>query len=56
MGEVSLLEEAGRIARVFARERLLPRARELERHGGAAGGTSGGGSVGTAGGEAPWRS
>ena len=36
MGE-PLLEEAGRIARVFARERLLPRARELERHGGTPG-------------------
>jgi alkylation response protein AidB-like acyl-CoA dehydrogenase len=38
MAEASLLEEAGRIARTFARERLLPRARELERHGGAPGG------------------
>src|SRR4051812_26280541 len=37
MPEASLLEEAGRIARTFARERLLPRARELERHGGAPG-------------------
>ena len=37
MAEASLLEEAGRIARTFARERLLPRARELERHGGAPG-------------------
>jgi alkylation response protein AidB-like acyl-CoA dehydrogenase len=34
----SLLEEAARIARTFARERILPRARELERHGGAPGG------------------
>jgi alkylation response protein AidB-like acyl-CoA dehydrogenase len=33
-----LLEEAGRIARAFARERLLPRARELEHDGGAPGG------------------
>lgn len=31
----SLLEEAGRIARSFARERILPRARDLERDGGA---------------------
>src|SRR5438477_703952 len=31
----SLLEEAARIARTFARERILPRARELERDGGA---------------------
>ncbi len=38
MAEASLLEEAGRIARTFARERLLSRARELERHGGAPGG------------------
>src|SRR5438045_3103757 len=37
MQEASLLEEAGRIARTFARERLLPRARELEKHGGAPG-------------------
>jgi alkylation response protein AidB-like acyl-CoA dehydrogenase len=37
MAELALLEEAGRIARTFARERLLPRARELERHGGAPG-------------------
>ena len=29
----SLLEEAARIARTFARERILPRARELERAG-----------------------
>jgi alkylation response protein AidB-like acyl-CoA dehydrogenase len=53
MGEGSLLEEAGRIARVFARERLLPRARELERHGGVHGGTPVGRSANAAGGEAP---
>ena len=34
----TLLEEAARIARSFARERILPRARELERDGGAPGG------------------
>src|SRR3954471_24286495 len=34
----SLLEEAGGIARAFARERLLPRAAELEHDGGAPGG------------------
>src|SRR5260370_14538756 len=34
---VSLLTEAGAIARTFARERVLPRARELEQHGGAPG-------------------
>jgi alkylation response protein AidB-like acyl-CoA dehydrogenase len=33
----SLLAEAARIARSFARERLLPRARELEKHGGSPG-------------------
>src|SRR5258708_40361923 len=33
----SLLTEAGAIARTFARERILPRARELEQHGGAPG-------------------
>src|SRR5512140_604395 len=33
-----LLEEAARIARAFARERVLPRARELEHDGGAPGG------------------
>jgi alkylation response protein AidB-like acyl-CoA dehydrogenase len=43
MGEASLVEEAGRIARTFARERLLPRARELERQGGGPGGPAGGG-------------
>lgn len=32
-----LLEEAARIARRFARERVSPRARELEKHGGAPG-------------------
>jgi alkylation response protein AidB-like acyl-CoA dehydrogenase len=37
MAEATLLEEAGRIARTFARERVLPRARELEKHGGAPG-------------------
>ena len=36
MAEPSLLEEAARITRKFARERLLPRARELERSGGGA--------------------
>ena len=36
---LSLLEEAAGIARAFARERILPRARELERHGGAPGGS-----------------
>src|ERR1041384_3017675 len=30
----TLLEEAGRIARSFARDRILPRAKELERDGG----------------------
>jgi len=34
---LSLLEEAGGIARAFARERILPRARELEAQGGAPG-------------------
>ncbi len=34
----ALLDEAGRIARAFARERLLPRAAELEHDGGAPGG------------------
>src|SRR5260370_15696071 len=33
----SLLTEAGAIAGTFARERILPRARELEQHGGAPG-------------------
>jgi alkylation response protein AidB-like acyl-CoA dehydrogenase len=33
----SLLTEAGAIARTFARERILPRARELEQQGGAPG-------------------
>src|SRR2546426_5492981 len=33
----TLLHEAAGIARAFARERILPRARELERHGGAPG-------------------
>lgn len=38
MAEAALMVEAGRIARAFARERLLPGARELERHGGSPGG------------------
>ena len=52
----SLLEEAGAIARSFARERVLPRARELERHGGAPGpgglAGKGGAGAGSAGGQA----